>query len=262
MWLFPTPGGAWTRNTRGAVGSSRASAIVSATATSRRACSGRGVAPPGKCARRSSASVLLRIGSRVASYHGRMAESRTQPVLQFSAGGLVVDERGRVLLIRARDLRNQPVWTLPKGTLDPGESSGRGAARGARGDRLSVRGRARAGRGDVLVPARRAADQEDGPLVPHAADREGRRPRPGGGRGRVARTRRGAPPPPLRLGPPPRRGPAALGHREEPRAVLPGDLLGHLHRELGEPLLDVAHGGPDDLPARRHRSEERRVGKE
>src|SRR5207249_7926376 len=123
MWLFPTPGGAWTRNTRGAVGSSRASAIVSATATSRRACSGRGVAPPGKCARRSSASVLLRIGSRVASYHGRMAESRTQPVLQFSAGGLVGEERGRVLLIRARGLSNQPVWRLPKGTLDPRESS-------------------------------------------------------------------------------------------------------------------------------------------
>ncbi|PYO20878.1 MAG: hypothetical protein DMD88_10360 [Candidatus Rokuibacteriota bacterium] len=132
MWLFPTPGGAWTRNTRGAVGSSRASAIVSATATSRRACSGRGVAPPGKCARRSSASVLLRIGSRVASYHGRMAESRTQPVLQFSAGGLVVDERGWVLLIRARDLRYQPVWTLPKGTLDPGESSADAALREVR----------------------------------------------------------------------------------------------------------------------------------
>src|SRR2546429_7250622 len=132
MWLFPTPGGAWTRNTRGAVGSSRASAIVAATATRRRACSGRGVAPPGKCARRSSASVLLRIGSRVASYHGRMAESRTQPVLQFSAGGLVVDERGRVLLIRARDPRNQPVWTLPQGTLDPRESSAGAALRQGR----------------------------------------------------------------------------------------------------------------------------------
>ena len=61
-----------------------------------------------------------------------MAESRTQPVLQFSAGGLVVDERGRVLLIRARDLRNQPVWTLPKGTLDPGESSADAALREVR----------------------------------------------------------------------------------------------------------------------------------
>src|SRR3989442_1918716 len=99
MWLFPTPGGAWTRNTRGAVGSSRASAIVSATATSRRACSGRGVAPPGKCSRRSSASFLLRIGSRVASYHVRMAEGRTQPVLQFSADVVVVDDRVQLPLI-------------------------------------------------------------------------------------------------------------------------------------------------------------------
>src|SRR5213596_2998760 len=48
--------------------------------------------------------------------------SRPHPLLQFSAGGLVVDERGSVLLIRARDLRNQPVWTLPKGALNPGES--------------------------------------------------------------------------------------------------------------------------------------------
>ena len=39
------------------------------------------------------------------------------------------DEAGRVLLIRARDLRNQPVWTLPKGTLNPGESSAEAALR-------------------------------------------------------------------------------------------------------------------------------------
>jgi 8-oxo-dGTP pyrophosphatase MutT (NUDIX family) len=45
------------------------------------------------------------------------------PILEFSAGGLVVDENGRVLLIRARDLRGRPVWTLPKGTLAPGETS-------------------------------------------------------------------------------------------------------------------------------------------
>ena len=61
-----------------------------------------------------------------------MAEKQTRPVLQFSAGGLVVDERGRVLLIRARDLRHQPVWTLPKGTLGPGESSADAALREVR----------------------------------------------------------------------------------------------------------------------------------
>ena len=53
----------------------------------------------------------------------RMADRRASPRLEFSAGGLVFDEEGRVLLIRARDLRNQPVWTLPKGALNPGESS-------------------------------------------------------------------------------------------------------------------------------------------
>ena len=44
-------------------------------------------------------------------------------LFEFSAGGLVVDERGSVLLIRARDLRDRPVWTLPKGALNPGETS-------------------------------------------------------------------------------------------------------------------------------------------
>ncbi|HEX9820986.1 MAG TPA: NUDIX hydrolase [Methylomirabilota bacterium] len=52
-----------------------------------------------------------------------MANRRASPRLEFSAGGLVFDDEGRVLLIRARDLRDQPVWTLPKGALKPGESS-------------------------------------------------------------------------------------------------------------------------------------------
>src|SRR3989442_9590829 len=233
MWLFPTPGGAWTRNTRGAVGSSRASAIVSATATSRRACSGRGVAPPGKCARRSSAvrSPSNRISRRIVSWaYGGEPDAAGAAVLGGRAGG----GRARPGAADPRARPSQPTRVdAAEGDARPRRvERGRGAARGARGDRLSGRGRARAGRGDVLVPARRAADQEDGALVPHAAAREGRRPRPGGGRGRVARARRGAPPPPVRLGPSPRRGPAPLGHREEPRAVLPGDLLGHLHREL------------------------------
>jgi 8-oxo-dGTP pyrophosphatase MutT (NUDIX family) len=50
-----------------------------------------------------------------------MAVSR--PLFEFSAGGLVVDADGRVLLIRARDLRERAVWTLPKGALGPGEQS-------------------------------------------------------------------------------------------------------------------------------------------
>ena len=41
----------------------------------------------------------------------------------------MLDDRGQVLLIRARDLRNRPVWTLPKGTLAPGETSQQAALR-------------------------------------------------------------------------------------------------------------------------------------
>ena len=55
-----------------------------------------------------------------------------RPLMQFSAGGLVVDGDGRVLLIRARDLRNRPVWTLPKGAPGAGESSLEAAVREVR----------------------------------------------------------------------------------------------------------------------------------
>lgn len=61
-----------------------------------------------------------------------MNESSARPLLEFSAGGLVVDERGSVLLIRARDLRDRPVWTLPKGALNPGETSAAAAVREVR----------------------------------------------------------------------------------------------------------------------------------
>jgi 8-oxo-dGTP pyrophosphatase MutT (NUDIX family) len=61
-----------------------------------------------------------------------MSARQASPRLEFSAGGLVLDPDGRVLLIRARDLRNQPVWTLPKGALNPGESSADAALREVR----------------------------------------------------------------------------------------------------------------------------------
>jgi 8-oxo-dGTP pyrophosphatase MutT (NUDIX family) len=56
-----------------------------------------------------------------------MVESR--PLFEWSAGGLVVDDQGRVLLIRTRDLRDRAVWTLPKGALAPGERSREAALR-------------------------------------------------------------------------------------------------------------------------------------
>ena len=55
-----------------------------------------------------------------------------RPVFEHSAGGLVVDDRGQVLLIRARDLRNRAVWTLPKGALAPGETGPDAALREVR----------------------------------------------------------------------------------------------------------------------------------
>ena len=53
-------------------------------------------------------------------------------LFEISAGGLVLDQAGRVLLIRARDLRGQPVWTLPKGALTSGETSEDAALREVR----------------------------------------------------------------------------------------------------------------------------------
>ena len=67
-----------------------------------------------------------------ASYHEGVTPEQPRTLLQYSAGGLVVDERGEILLIRARDLRERPVWTLPKGTLAPGESSEDAALREVR----------------------------------------------------------------------------------------------------------------------------------
>jgi 8-oxo-dGTP pyrophosphatase MutT (NUDIX family) len=57
---------------------------------------------------------------------------RPRTIFRYSAGGLVVDARGRILLIRARDLRERPVWTLPKGTIAAGESSEEAALREVR----------------------------------------------------------------------------------------------------------------------------------
>lgn len=63
---------------------------------------------------------------------GRVDDTPARPAREFSAGGLVVDGAGRVLLIRARDLRGRPVWTLPKGTLAAGETAERAALREVR----------------------------------------------------------------------------------------------------------------------------------
>lgn len=61
-----------------------------------------------------------------------MSGLRARPVFEVSAGGLVVGDDGRVLVIRARDLRDQPVWTFPKGMLVAGESPADAALREVR----------------------------------------------------------------------------------------------------------------------------------
>ena len=61
-----------------------------------------------------------------------MPDDTSRVRFEFSAGGLVLDDQGQVLLIRARDLRGQPVWTLPKGALTSGETNTDAALREVR----------------------------------------------------------------------------------------------------------------------------------
>ncbi len=51
---------------------------------------------------------------------------------EYSAGGVLLDEAGRVLLIRTRNLRGEPVWTFPKGLIEPGEKREQAALREVR----------------------------------------------------------------------------------------------------------------------------------
>jgi len=48
---------------------------------------------------------------------------------EHSAGGVVINRKGEVLLIRTRDLENRPVLTYPKGHLEKGETPGQAALR-------------------------------------------------------------------------------------------------------------------------------------
>ncbi|OGS05195.1 MAG: hypothetical protein A3G41_02665 [Elusimicrobia bacterium RIFCSPLOWO2_12_FULL_59_9] len=50
------------------------------------------------------------------------------PAEEFSAGGVVLDER-RVLLVLVRNLRGEKVWTFPKGHVEPGETPRQAALR-------------------------------------------------------------------------------------------------------------------------------------
>ncbi len=51
---------------------------------------------------------------------------------EYSAGGVLLDDTGRVLLIRTRNLRGEPVWTFPKGHIERGEKREEAALREVR----------------------------------------------------------------------------------------------------------------------------------
>ena len=90
------------------------------------------LAAPARCPSDSTALRPMTADRACPAYHGPHGRRAAAPICEFSAGGLVFDDDGRVLLIRARDLRNQPVWTLPKGALRPGETSADAALREVR----------------------------------------------------------------------------------------------------------------------------------
>jgi 8-oxo-dGTP pyrophosphatase MutT (NUDIX family) len=46
-----------------------------------------------------------------------------------SAGGVVLDRRGRIAVVRQRNRRGRWRWTLPKGRIDPGETTEAAALR-------------------------------------------------------------------------------------------------------------------------------------
>jgi len=48
---------------------------------------------------------------------------------ETSAGGLVLDTKGRAVLIARHDRRGRLVWSLPKGHIEPGESAEQAALR-------------------------------------------------------------------------------------------------------------------------------------
>jgi 8-oxo-dGTP diphosphatase len=48
---------------------------------------------------------------------------------EFSSGGVVIDEKNFVLVIKTKNLKNQTVYTFPKGHIEKGETSQQAAVR-------------------------------------------------------------------------------------------------------------------------------------
>jgi ADP-ribose pyrophosphatase YjhB (NUDIX family) len=70
-------------------------------------------------------ALLLVAAALLASVGGRRRRSRKWS----SAGGLVIDRRGRIALVRQRNRKGRWRWTLPKGRIDRGETTEAAALR-------------------------------------------------------------------------------------------------------------------------------------
>jgi 8-oxo-dGTP pyrophosphatase MutT (NUDIX family) len=73
-----------------------------------------------------AAAALLVLGGWIVAAPPRRRRRRGK---WTSAGGIVVDRRGRIALVRQRNRRGRWRWTLPKGRIDPGETEEAAALR-------------------------------------------------------------------------------------------------------------------------------------
>lgn len=48
---------------------------------------------------------------------------------EFSAGGIVRDSKGRLLMVKVKNLNGETVWTFPKGHIERGETAEASAVR-------------------------------------------------------------------------------------------------------------------------------------
>jgi ADP-ribose pyrophosphatase YjhB (NUDIX family) len=71
------------------------------------------------------AALLLGAALIASAWRGRKGRGRKW----MSAGGLVIDGRGRIALVRQRNRRGRWRWTLPKGRIDRGETAEAAALR-------------------------------------------------------------------------------------------------------------------------------------
>ena len=60
---------------------------------------------------------------------------------EYSAGGVAVNEHGRLLMVKVKNLKGDIVWTFPKGHVEKGEKSEETAKATGRGKKSSQKKR-------------------------------------------------------------------------------------------------------------------------